>query len=195
MCAAALVGGTAFITSTVISQQDQGGYEMSPEMQKWMELGTPGKEHAELAKCVGKWNMNTKMWEEPGSEPQTSQCTCEYKSIMGGRYIVEKMNGDFQGSPMEGMSIAGYDNFKKKYVYCWVDSMSTGLFIGEGTADASGKTITYISEMPDPMKGGMQQVKSVETKISDNERKFQMFMKDDSGKWWLHFEGHMTRAK
>ena len=74
---AALVVGTAVITSQVVSQDKgkTGGAppQMTPEMQqmmqKCMEAGTPGENHKLLSQKVGKWNGATKMWMMPNTTP------------------------------------------------------------------------------------------------------------------------------
>jgi hypothetical protein len=55
--------------------------------------------------------------------------------------------------PFQGRGITAYDNFKKKYISTWTDSMSTGIFISEGSADESGKVLTFVGKMDDPMTG------------------------------------------
>jgi len=117
-----------------------GGDPMA-EFAAWMEIQTPNHHHARMQTMVGDWDVVQKMWMVPGEEPMVSQATAKIVPIQDGRYIMHTYNGDAGGMPFSGTSIDGYDNIKGKYVSCWVDSMSTGLFFMEGTMMDSGKTI------------------------------------------------------
>jgi hypothetical protein len=48
------------------------------------------------------------------------------------------MTMDFKGRATEG-----YDNAKKKFVSSWIDNMTTGIMLSEGTYDPSTKTFTF----------------------------------------------------
>jgi hypothetical protein len=73
--------------------------------------------------------------------------------ILDGRFLQEDFNGEFMGKQFQGIGVTGYDNMKKKYVGSWIDSMSTGVFSSEGTADTDGKEFTFQGKMDDPMTG------------------------------------------
>ena len=116
--------------------------QMSPEeqamMEKWQAYMTPGEPHAFLAKMAGQWEMKTKMWPGPGADPEESTGQAKMKMIMDGRYILEKIEGSFQGQPFHGMGITGYDNMKGEYWSTWVDSSGTAISYSRGTEDADG---------------------------------------------------------
>lgn len=198
------VATTALITSTVVSQQTHkdakqpAAVDMEQFMQLCIENGTPGKEHAELMSFAGNWDLVTRVWMMPGSEPETSKAKAEMRPAMDGRFLIEKVEGSFdmggQPMPFQGMTVLGYDNFKKKYIFVWFDSMTTGIMSGEGTHDPRANTYTYFSEAPDFMKGGMKQVKSVTTVVSKDKHLFEMFEKDESGKWWKNFDISYSRV-
>jgi len=150
------------------------GQEMAddPMMAAWMEYMTPGEPHRAMAAHAGKWNMTAKMWWEPNAPPQVSQNTATMKPIMGGRYMLEHVEGEpgamMPGVTFKGMNIVGYDNHKKVYTFAWVDNLGTGIFTGEGSANADGTKITYMSEAPDLFNPGqMKPVKSVTEIVSD----------------------------
>ncbi len=193
-----IVGVTTAITTRVVSQDygDKPG-EMSQE-QAWMKLAQPGPEHAELAKAAGTWDQAITMWMYPDAEPQTSAGVAKIKSIMGGRFLIEEVRGEmeFAGEKMvfEGLGIFGYDNFKKKYVYTWVDNMGTMIMLAEGTADATGNVITYLGEIPDPKTGDMITVKTISRKESDDREVVEMHNKLPDGAWFKSMEIVMTRS-
>lgn len=179
-----------------------GQPEMSPEMMKmmqaWGEYMTPGEPHALLARQVGTWHMKSKMRMDPGAPFEESEGTTEIKSIMGGRYFLQHVSGPGMGGspvPFEGMNLMGYDNFKKKHFFCWIDNMGTGLFIGEGEASADGKTITYFAEGPDLVTGKTKKVRGVNRFTSDDAYSFEMYDWTPDGKEYLGFTSEYTRVK
>ncbi len=155
--AAAIVLVTALATTRVVSEDKPKGPEMSPEMQKMMEMcakaGQPGEQHNQMKELVGTWDAKTKMWMDPSAPPTEGKGTAKWRSIFDGRYVIVDWEGDSPMGPFQGMGISGYDNVAKKYVDIWLDSMSTGIMYSWGTADPSGKTITFEGEYHDPMTG------------------------------------------
>ncbi len=192
--AGVLVGGSLFLSYGVISQ-DNGAPSHEELMQQLEKLATPGPQHAQLVKAVGKWNQTMKHWEPGMSEPQVSEGSAEYKSILGGRFVVESikttMDWGAGPKPFEGFGIHGFDNAKQKYFFIWFDSMGTTYMIGEGDADASGKDNTYFSECD--MGTGPMKMKSIARHTSDNESSFEMYMQQ-GGEWFKNMEINATRA-
>src|SRR5262249_51141243 len=99
------------------------------------------------------WDHVTKFWFNPQGPPNESKGTTEYKMIMGGRYLIQEVQGEFFGNPFNGFGITGYDKFKKQFISSWVDNFGTSILNTLGTVDASGKVITYIGEMDEPLTG------------------------------------------
>ena len=102
-------------------------------MKTMMEVGTPGKEHAMLAKSDGMWTGETTMWMTPDGPPMKSTAVINNKMVMNGHYQQMTYKGDMMGMPFEGSSTTGYDNAKKMFTSSWVDNMSTGIMYMEGT--------------------------------------------------------------
>jgi hypothetical protein len=203
-----LVTATALITASVVSGGDpkpaDGGAmpEMTPEMQKMMESWgaymTPGKEHTEMAKYAGKWDVKTRMRFGPNESWQDGGGTAEFKTVMGGRYMFEKMTSPpdaMMPEGFEGFNIAGYDNYKKKYVFCWIDSAGTGFMVGEGDSKDGGKTISYNAECPDFMGKGMKKIRFIINHVDDNTIKSEMHETGADGKEYQSFGATYTRAK
>jgi hypothetical protein len=53
----------------------------------------------------------------------------------------------------EGVSLAGNENLRKKYVNSWVDDMSTAIFTAKSNSDDGGKSIVFESTADCPMTG------------------------------------------
>jgi len=146
-----------------------------------MKLGTPGVPHKLMASMAGSWTTRSKMYTEPDKPPMESTGSSEQKMILGGRYLQQEFSGDMMGSPFTGLGFTGYDNHTQKYVSTWMDSMSTGIFFFEGTADADGKTITQESRYDDPIKGPMTYRSAIRI-VDDNSFEFEMYGIDKNGK-------------
>ena len=149
-----------------------------------------------LAKAAGTFDAEviTKMGPDA---PETKAKGKEVSEmILGGRYLKIDFTGDMGGMPFSGTGLNGYDNVKQKWVSTWADSMSTGIMVTEGTADASGKVITFTGEYADPAEGGkMKKIRQVLKCTDDDHHEFEMYMPDPSGKEYRGLYIKYTRAK
>lgn len=176
----ALLAAALFLSTQVVSQekaqlQPPGELDMAEMMAKWKELNAKGPEHERFKDMVGTWDTETKMWMGPG-EPEVSKGTAVFRLILDGRYVEQKYKCDFMGEPYEGLGIDGYDRIKKKYVSIWLGTDSTGIFMAEGTADETGKVITYLGRMDDPMTGQKDKlVRSIIREIDKDHVLFEMY--------------------
>lgn len=146
-------------------QESKGGMPADMDekaMWEMMEkLGAPGDNHKLLETyMVGDWTYTMKSFHGP--EPEESTGTMTTKSVYGGRYFVGQLKGTIsvpgpdgkkEKKQFEGTSTTTFNNSTEKFQNTWIDSMSTGIFISEGTYDASTKTFTYSGTMDyGPMK-------------------------------------------
>ncbi|HWP41149.1 MAG TPA: DUF1579 domain-containing protein [Tepidisphaeraceae bacterium] len=173
----------------VISQENQpaaGQQQMSPEqaaqMEAWMKLAAPGKEHEGLKAMAGTFDAEVSFIPAPGAPPQLSKGTVKNEMVLGGRFLEGRYRGEMMGEVFEGIGYTGYDNLKKKYVGTWMDSMGTMILVQEGTADATGKAITFSSTMPDPVSGKDQPMRSVLTILSNDKHTYDMYGPGPDGK-------------
>ncbi len=80
------------------------------------------------------------------------------------------------GKPFNGMSLTGYDNMKQKYIAVWVDDMSTGMVMTEGSAENNGKAITFMGKMNCPATGEKDMpIRHVLRIVSPNKHVFEMY--------------------
>jgi hypothetical protein len=198
------VGGVAAVCATILVSagllaQDQGYEQMSPEeqamMQAWMKYMTPGEEHAKLAVKAGEWTYKAKYWMGPGAEPGRFEGTAKIKPIMDGRYILEKVEGEFEGQAFHGMGIFGYDNLTKSYVGVWLDNMSTGLMRYEGTSSGNGSDIHWTGEAPDFINGVYKKNRMLEKTIDGDHAVSTFFDTSPDGQEYKHMEMHYSRKK
>jgi len=132
----------------------QDAPNMEEMMKKWQAYAAPGAGHKVLESLVGEWDVQSRSWMAGPDGPVTeSKGTATVKWTLGGRYLQESFSGEMMQRPFQGEGVTAYDNFKKKYVSTWMDTMSTGIFISEGTADEAGKVLTFLGKMDEPMTG------------------------------------------
>jgi len=165
-------------------------------MKTMMEAGTPGQQHAMLAKSDGVWAAETTMWMEPSSPPMQTKATSTNTMIMGGRYQKSTFKGDMMGMAFEGSSITGYDNAKKVFFSTWVDNMSTGMMNMEGTWDDATKSINFKGKMVCPANGKECEMREVYKIIDDNTQVMEMYGPDmKTGKEYKSMEIKLTRKR
>jgi len=160
--------------------------QMTPEqkamMDKMMKAAAPGTQHAVLTKMAGEWTCKVKYQMDPSQPEQESQSSATVTALMDGRYIQEVDSGEMNGMPFSGMGLYGYDNVSGKYVSSWIDNMGTGIMSSVGTADGSGKVITWIGTMNDPVTGKPAKSRMVTTVIDDNHHTFELYGVPPGGK-------------
>lgn len=164
-------------------------------MKAWMANGTPGEPHKLLAKGEGTWTVKVKSWMDPSKPPEETDGTSVAKMVFGGRYLEEHFEGTAMGQPFSGMGTTGYDNYKKKYVATWIDSMSTGIMTTIGTFDKSGKVMTSWGTMDDPVAKKTVKTKMIGTWVDDDSHKFEMWSPGPGGKMHKALEMTYTRKK
>jgi len=149
---------------------------MEAMMKKMEELAAPGPEHKLLASMAGQWDAEARCFMGgPEAPPTVSKGTAKSTMILGGRYLQEEFQGDMMGKKFTGLGLTGYDKFNKKFVNVWIDDMGTGFFTSEGTADESGKVLTFSGKMDDPMTGEKAKPMRLVTRIvSPDKRVFEM---------------------
>jgi hypothetical protein len=108
----------------------------------------PGPEHEFLKKDVGTWDAKVEMYTSPGAAPTVSEGT-ETISMVGPFWQVARFESQMMGEPFHGLGTLGYDPTQKKFVGTWIDSMTPGLSLAEGTYDSGTKTFTGTMEIRD----------------------------------------------
>ena len=175
----------------------QGEKKLTPEQQAamdaWMKVATPGEGHKALEPMIGSWNVKTTMWEKPGAAPESGGGTAENSWVLGGRFVRQDFDGEFGGMKFQGLGYTGYDNFKKKYVGTWMDTMGTMMMNTIGTVDPSGKVFTATSTMDDVITGKPMTVREVTRIVDSNKLVMEMFGPDRPGKDFKMMEIVYTR--
>jgi hypothetical protein len=165
------------------------------EMEAMMKAATPGDAHKKLGAMVGTFDTDVKMWMEPGAPPTAGSGVAENTWALDGRFVQQQFNGTFMGMPFHGIGYTGYDNIKKHYIGSWMDNMTTSMMVSTGTADPSGKSITFTSTMDDPMTGKSSEVKETVTVVDNDHHTLEMWGAGPDGKMYKAMEINYTRKK
>jgi len=174
--AALLVLALAAIPLSAQEAEPEMGADQAAMMEAWQKAMSPGEPHAHLAKAAGTWAMTIKSWMGgPDAEPTVSEGTSENTMILGGRVLEQSVTSSMMGMPYEGIAMSGYDNTTGKYWSSWVDSMSTGTYVGHGSRDEASGAITLYGEYEDPMGVGTVKVRSVMHEEGDDKSVFEWF--------------------
>lgn len=184
----------------VIAQDTKGEATGEQEMMEMMELmakyGQPGPFHHKFQKLAGKWTASAKMWLAPETQPAVSTGKVEFELILGGRYLVQRFEGQMMDATHRGMGITAYDNFRERFIDIWIDDMNTGIVVSYGTADSTGQIITYHSKMDDPMTGRKDvPVRTITTFVDDDTHLLEMFATDPAGQEFQTMEILYKRQK
>jgi hypothetical protein len=172
-------GGLAFAKKKEEKKAEPKPDPMVAAMAKYM---TPGPQHKLLTGMAGTWTVAGKFWHQDATKPPIETTgTAEIKA-MGDLWVTQDFSGTFMGKPFVGHGIDGYDLTKNKYVGTWVDSMGSYIMNSEGTADASGKVMTYTANDFDPMTSKTGTVKEVVKIDSDKQHTMTMFKTGADGK-------------
>jgi hypothetical protein len=169
--------------------------EMQKMMAAFQKAGTPGPEHAKLKAMAGSYDVAVKAWLDPAVPPEESKGHAELKSIFGDRYLQQEFTGSMMGQEFSGMGIVGYNNVSKKYFSLWLDSTTTALYSGEGTADSAG-ALRFATAAWDPLSGKQRKGKDVFRAEPDGSLTFESWgTGPHGGKEFKMLEIRYTRKK
>jgi hypothetical protein len=159
--------------------------KMSPQEQKMMEAyqkaGTPGPQHAALAKEVGTYDIAIRSWMSPGAPPMVDKGTATRTMTLDGRVLTEDVQATMHGQPFTGHGMQGYDNVTGRAWSTWNDSMSTGLMVSDGTCDAQN-ACTFTGSWNDPVTKSKVNARMTTKWNSPTEQVFEMYTSGPDGK-------------
>jgi hypothetical protein len=195
------LAGTLFLATTLltlpaVAQQGGGTPEMTPEqkaeMEAYMKAGAPGEPHKKLASGAGTYDLLITSWTDAAAPPVVEKGTAVRTVDLDGRIVVERMQSTMMGMPFTGQGMTGYDNVSGKYWSTWNDSMSTGIFVSEGTCDAM-HTCTFTGSWNDPIKKGPVTARMISRATGPTTEVFEMYGPGKDGKEMKMMEITYTR--
>lgn len=187
---------SGLLATSAIADDQKSSKPMNPEemMEIYMKLATPGEPHQLLATLTGRWTTQTKEWMDPQKPPVESAGSAEVKMLLGGRFLQQEITGSMHGKPHTGIWTIGYDNLLKRYISTWIDTMSTQIFIMDGTASADGKTITLNGQHAE-VGGGHMTHRAIWKIVDSNTQEFIMYGTYHGGKEMKMMEVLYTRKQ
>jgi hypothetical protein len=170
---------------------DQAKAEQMKMMEDYTKAAAPGPEHERLKEFAGEWNAALKSWMPDGSPCGTGKGVMTNKMILGDRYLHMSFEATMTGPdgsamPFKGMGISAYDKGKKKYTGVWIDEMSTGMMVSEGTCN--GNVMSCEGEFTDPVSGKPTKTKETSTKVDKDNYKYELHMQGPDGKMYKCME-------
>jgi hypothetical protein len=161
-------------------------------MEAYMKAGTPGAPHKAMAATAGTYDVKSKSWQAPGGPAMEETGTATRSMALDGRVLMEDFKGSMMGMPFNGHGMRGYDNVTGKYWGTWMDSMSTGMMVSEGTCDAKN-TCTFTGTWNDPIKKGPVKSRMTSRWTSATTEVFEMYGPGKDGKEFKMMELTYTR--
>lgn len=193
---AAKTDTTATTTTTTVADETPMMKDSAVMMKAMMDYGTPGEQHANLAKENGTWNVDMTYWMTPDAPPQKMTGVATNKMIWGGRFQQSTFKSEMApGMPFEGVSTLGYDNAKKVFVNTWVDNMSTGMMYMEGKYDDASKTVNYTGKGTDMRSGKDITMRQTVKIVDENTMQMEMYCTYPGGKEYKSMEMLYKRKK
>jgi hypothetical protein len=174
------------------AQQPEMTPEQKAEMEAYMKAGTPGAPHKAMAATAGTYDVKSKSWQAPGGPAMEETGTATRSMALDGRVLMEDFKGSMMGMPFNGHGMRGYDNVTGKYWGTWMDSMSTGMMVSEGTCDAKN-TCTFTGTWNDPIKKGPVKSRMTSRWTSATTEVFEMYGPGKDGKEFKMMELTYTR--
>jgi hypothetical protein len=153
------------------------------------------KEHDALKPLAGSWDFVMKMEAMPGvkgmEEAVESRGTEQAELILGGLWLKSVFRGTHKGEACEGVWLAGYDPFQKKYTGLCIgsDEENCGPSTMTGTFDSKTRTWTWTGKCP----GG--EMRSVHALTDDNTTVETCYLTTPDGKETKCMEITRKRAK
>jgi len=160
------------------------------------EAGALTEEHIELAKnLTGAWTAQINSWMGPDQkEPMKSDGKAHFEPIMGARFLRQSFEGAFGPTKFKGEGTIGYHKMAKKYQSTWIDNMSTGTMLSEGTKNDKGE-IVFNDDYTCPMDGTHKTGKSIMRWTDKNHMTFEMWSNTSDGQTFKAMEINYTRAE
>lgn len=137
-----LVAALSLALPATVGAQAQPTQAEVESLQKAIMAGIhPRAEHARLARLEGTWDMEIRMWSEPGAQPSLSRGTATNRMILGGRFLLSESAGGEGEMRMESMTILGFDGRNEWYTAAGYDNWGTYHVAAQGGFDEARNAI------------------------------------------------------
>ncbi len=155
--------------------------QQKAEMDAYMKAATPGEQHKYLVSMAGNYDVVIRTWDGPDAPPHQEKGTATRTPDLGGRVVVERVTASIMGTPFTGTGMSGFDNVSGKYWSTWIDTISTGLMVSEGTCDAR-HTCTFTGTWNEPVTKGPVKMRMITRWTNPSTEVFEMYGPGRDGK-------------
>jgi hypothetical protein len=98
-------------------------------------------DHARLLAMCGTWDVDMSLWLRPDGPPLPAKGTSTIRSILGGNFIEETIEGSLAGAPFTTMAWTGFNTDSKRYEATRIATTNTARISETGGFDE--KTSTF----------------------------------------------------
>ena len=107
-----------------------------------------GPEHARLTAMAGTWDVELTFWFKPGAPPVTTKGTSTIRSILGGLFIEEKIEGTLNGTPFTTLAWTGFNTATRQYEATRIASTNTIRIAETGSYNEQTKQFELKADYP-----------------------------------------------
>lgn len=107
-----------------------------------------GPEHARLAAMVGTWDVEMTFWFKPGAPGLTTKATSTIRSLLGGLFVEEKIEGAINGTPFTTLAWTGFNTDSHRYEATRIASTNTSRIAEVGVYDEGRKQFELKADYP-----------------------------------------------
>ncbi len=123
---AMVIGGVGSVWSQDEPKTPEG-FDPAELEKLFEEYATPGEEHQQFRRMVGDWKTKTTNYYPNPEEPTVTEGKASFRLLLGGRFLQQRFQGEYDGKRYSGIGTTGYDKALEKYVGSWMDTMGTGI--------------------------------------------------------------------
>ena len=114
---------------------------------------SPGPEHHLLGTLAGSWTSVYRVTPKPGAAVIDMPGTAEFHPILGGLWVEGVTQLPLGKTRIEGRVLYGFDRFKQRFAFLFIQQADTQPLFGYGEADSTGRRITFTVPMDVPVAG------------------------------------------
>jgi hypothetical protein len=152
------------------------------EIDTLVRYAMPSLHHRVLDRLAGAWNATIRYSPKAGAEPVETKGTSTRKWILGGRFLLEELDGGNLALPFGGLGLFGYDAFEQQYTSAWVDSLNTAILTNLGRYDKTNEVVSFTGQYKDPWTGTKQPERGL-IRFADKDRhSLELFLTNGEGK-------------
>lgn len=173
--------------------QPEQPMELSPEMQKRIQMGMPGKFHTYLEPLVGEWTATVEFRENPTDPFMSSTGTVSRRWVLDGRFVREDVEAETEWGAFRGLGYIGYNNFDQQYEMVWLENMSTAMYTERMTFDPARKIMSGFGTYRDPATGRLVPTRGELNMSNPDRHTYVGWSATADGKWFESFRGTFER--